>query len=90
MNKALHPRDDKDYMYKEKKEENSSALMTTYRHRYKDNTKKNKKRLITTASNRIGKIRPDRKMTKARKQNGKKNNDGYFKPTKLHTRKPRH
>ena len=70
MHKALHPMDDINYMFKERKvEEDLPPLMSAEVCQYKDsrNTQKEQKRLITAASDSNGNIRSNRKTTMERK-----------------------
>ena len=85
MHKALHLRDDIDYICQEKKkEEDLPALKIVQVYQYnnsKDYIKKSKEKLITKASNSNDNMRTNRKTRKTRKQKREeKHLHGYYKP----------
>ena len=86
MHKDLHPRDDIDYFWEEKEEEDLQRLRLVWIHEYKD-IKKIKESLIKIANNIIGYISTDRK-TKYRKQ--KREEKSQDKMVKIQTRRRRH
>ena len=80
MYKALHLRDDLDYVSKKKKkkkkkeEEDSPALKIAWMHQYEDYVKKSEETLITTASNNSDNIRTNKTII-TRKQKWKEKNN---------------
>ena len=73
MHKALHPRDDVDYMLQEKKEEGDfPALKTALTHRYNDYLQKHDGGLITAIRNDTDNTMDNRMtITRKQKQEGK-------------------
>ena len=92
MHKALYPRDDLERLGISRKEEgrglpSMEKYVDASMQGFENYIRKNKERLITAASNRIGIKRPDRKLKNKETEMKRKINDKLM---KLLTRKPRH